>query len=99
MSYYYRKTKVLLSELNNSPRDINSALLWATVLGKPSCVSQLLNIYHADPNTTDDKGRTALHLSCSIPDPVITKILLRYGATAHQWDVSRKITPLHCAAR
>lgn len=85
--------------LTGCQKDINTALLWAVVVGKPSCVSQLLDVHKADPNTVDDKGRSPLHLSCSIPDPIITKILLRHGGVAHQWDITRKITPLHCAAR
>lgn len=86
-------------ENNNSHRDINNALLTSVWHQKHTTVVSLLNDFHANPNTTDPKGRTPLHLACAKGDHVVTKILLRHGAKSHQWDDNLKATPLHCAAR
>lgn len=86
-------------ENNNSHRDINNALLTSVWHQKHTTVVALLNDFHANPNTTDPKGRTPLHLACAKGDNVVTKILLRHGAKSHQWDDNLKATPLHCAAR
>ncbi|GAB0088274.1 Transient receptor potential channel pyrexia [Sergentomyia squamirostris] len=87
-----------LSGLAHNQRDINTALLLAIWHQRPSYVVTLLNESNADPNTSDLKGRTPLHLSCSRGDFFTTKVLLRHGAKAHQWDDNLKATPLHCAA-
>ncbi|XP_059610570.1 transient receptor potential channel pyrexia [Phlebotomus argentipes] len=87
-----------LDGLTHIQRDINTALLLAVWHQRPSCVVSLLNEFNADPNTSDLKGRTPLHLSCSRGDFFTTKVLLRHGAKSHQWDDSLKATPLHCAA-
>lgn len=93
-----RDLKTGTLENNNSHRDINNALLTAVWHQKHTTVVALLNDYHANPNTTDPKGRTPLHLACAKGDHVVTKILLRHGAKSHQWDDNLKATPLHCAA-
>lgn len=54
--------------------------------------------YSADANSSDCKGRTALHLSCSLGNYFVTKLLLDRGASANQWDKTKKVTALHCAA-
>lgn len=94
-----RDLKTGTLENNNSHRDINNALLTSVWHQKHTTVVSLLNDFHANPNTTDPKGRTPLHLACAKGDHVVTKILLRHGAKAHQWDDNLKATPLHCASR
>lgn len=67
--------------------------------GRYDCVIIALNTFFADVNTEDKQGRTPLHLSCSIGNTYITRILLDYGANPNKWDRNLKATPLHCAAR
>lgn len=88
-----------LGEIPKVHRDVNTALILAVWYQRHTNIVSLLNDYAADPNTTDLKGRTPLHLACSKGDFFVTKILLRHGAKAHQWDDCLKATPLHCAAR
>jgi ankyrin repeat protein len=77
----------------------NTALLFAVWYGQHNYVAKLLADYAVNVNTTDMIGRTALHLACTIGNPVITRILLRHKCQVHVWDNAMKATPLHCAAR
>ncbi|CAH0728375.1 unnamed protein product, partial [Brenthis ino] len=78
---------------------LRTAALWACWLRKNSLLSKLLKI-GADPNSSDDGGRSCLHLTCLLDNEEGTNLLLDYGADPNIWDstVERKATPLHCAA-
>lgn len=66
-------------------------------MGRVECVLKLLKSFFG-ANAMDNKGRTALHLACSIGNADIVRELLDRGADANRWDFAKKMTPLHCAA-
>ncbi|XP_047512350.1 transient receptor potential channel pyrexia-like isoform X2 [Pieris napi] len=78
---------------------IRTAALWASWMGKSSVLHKLLKL-GADANSTDDSGRSCLHLSCLVANEECVKELLEHGADPNMWDsnTDRKATPLHCAA-
>ncbi|XP_045502459.1 transient receptor potential channel pyrexia-like isoform X1 [Colias croceus] len=78
---------------------IKSAALWAAWMGKSSVLNKLLKL-GADPNSSDDAGRTCLHLTCLVASEDCARLLLEHGADPNMWDstTDRKATPLHCAA-
>ncbi|CAG9789260.1 unnamed protein product [Diatraea saccharalis] len=76
-----------------------TAGLWACWQGRSSLLEKLLRL-GLDPNSSDDAGRTCLHLSCLVGSEECVKLLLYYKADPNRWDTSseRRATPLHCAA-
>ncbi|XP_029172878.1 transient receptor potential channel pyrexia-like [Nylanderia fulva] len=49
-------------------------------------------------STSDNDGRTSLHLAACAASVKIVEELLKHGADPHEWDLAKKYTPLHCAA-
>nr|QDR50969.1 pyrexia trpa [Heliconius melpomene] len=94
---HYEDTVSFLSQTDKDR--LRTAVLWACWLGKNSLISKLLKI-GADPNSSDEDGRSCLHLGCLLDNEECVKLLLEYGADPNIWDstVDRKATPLHCAA-
>ncbi|GAB1869847.1 Transient receptor potential channel pyrexia [Camponotus japonicus] len=52
----------------------------------------------APVSTTDNDGRTPLHLAACTTSTKIVEELLKHGADPCKWDFEKKCTPLHCAA-
>lgn len=77
---------------------VNTAILISILLERKECIITLLNSYYANVDWTDGKGRTALHLACSLGNAEITKILIDRGADVRRWDGENKMTALHYAA-
>ncbi|EFN65782.1 Transient receptor potential channel pyrexia [Camponotus floridanus] len=52
----------------------------------------------APVSTTDNDGRTPLHLAACTTSTKIVEELLKHSADPCEWDFENKYTPLHCAA-
>lgn len=89
---------IFISVIIIGSEDVNTALLLSIFLGRNDYIYKLTSNFYADVNASDNKGRTALHWTCTFNNPYATKILLNYGAEINQWDNAKKFTPLHCAA-
>nr|XP_023015945.1 transient receptor potential channel pyrexia [Leptinotarsa decemlineata] len=75
----------------------DTTLLLATWLGKLNVLTACLRA-EASLDTTDENGRSALHLAAYAGKSECLKVLLGHGANVNIWDNSQQITPLHCAA-
>ncbi|XP_022210828.2 transient receptor potential channel pyrexia [Drosophila obscura] len=91
------KTGCIL-ELIPDSIDYNLALICCAIYGNVDNVMRLLNHYNADPNATDNRGRTPLHFACFRGNAPIAKALLDGGSDPNRWDARKEVTPLHCAA-
>lgn len=68
-----------------SPANNPSPLLWsAAQSGNLQEVQQTIICHHADPNSTDALGRTALHLAAEADNVPIITFLLQNGANPNQ---------------
>lgn len=74
-----------------------TGILLASWMGNANALKVLLEI-GAPVNTSDESGRTPLHLACCAGCEDSVRMLLEAGASPNKWDSSRKVTPLHCSA-
>lgn len=77
--------------------ELNTGLMFAVWHRKLEFSARLLRM-NADPNTTDGKGRSALHYACITGYGPMTRLLLHYKAKPNLWDHQYTVTPLHYAA-
>ncbi|GAB1869853.1 Transient receptor potential channel pyrexia [Camponotus japonicus] len=75
----------------------DTCLLISSWLGHVEIAKALLD-KGAPVFTSDNDGRTPLHLAASVGSTKIVEELLKHGANPDEWDLGKKCTPLHCAA-
>ncbi|XP_050444857.1 transient receptor potential channel pyrexia-like [Cataglyphis hispanica] len=75
----------------------DTCLLISSWLGHVEIAKALLN-KGAPVSTSDNDGRTSLHLAACAASTKIVEELLKHGADPCKWDFGKKCTPLHCAA-
>ena len=83
-----------------SQEDLSAPLVQAIRIGQDKCVLSLLAA-GADPNGTDDEGRTPLYLVMEAAggNPEILRALLKAKANPDQATWNLQQTPLHLAAK
>lgn len=77
--------------------ELNTGLMFCVWHGNLEFAARLLR-QNADSNTSDAKGRSALHYACITGNSPMTRLLLHYRAQSHSWDKQYTFTPLHYAA-
>lgn len=75
----------------------DTCLLISSWLGHAEIAKALLD-KGAPVSTSDNDGRTPLHLAACAASAKIVEELLKHGADPREWDLGKKCTPLHCAA-
>ncbi|KAJ8985951.1 hypothetical protein NQ317_010709 [Molorchus minor] len=74
-----------------------TGLLISSFLGKTNILNATVKA-GASVNSTDNYGRSALHLAAYTGRHECVKLLLDHGAKVDAWDDKNQVTPLHCAA-
>jgi ankyrin repeat protein len=77
--------------------ELNAGLMFSVWHRKLEFAARLLRL-NADPNTADNKGRSALHYACITGCGPMTRLLLHYKSKPNLWDNQYTVTPLHYAA-
>uniref|UniRef100_A0A8C7XU15 Neurogenic locus notch homolog protein 1 n=1 Tax=Oryzias sinensis TaxID=183150 RepID=A0A8C7XU15_9TELE len=85
------------TDLDARMHDGTTPLILAARLAVEGMAEELINS-HADPNATDDSGKSALHWAAAVNNVEAALVLLKNGANKDMQD-NKEETPLFLAAR